>query len=77
LFPVLQAAILSSAGAVLGLAAALVAAAGINGALAGLLSLHRPICLITLPIAATAYVVTVLGALLVALLAGRRAASTP
>ena len=74
LFPVLQAVILSSAGALLGLAAALVAAAGINGALAGLLSLHRPICLISLPIATTAYAVTVAGALLVALLAGRRAA---
>lgn len=73
-FPMLQAAILASAGALLAIAAAFAAAAGINHAMAGLLQLHRPLCAISPAIAQFAYVVTLAGALAVAMLAGRRAA---
>ena len=71
--PLLQAtvlAVLGVSGAVLG---ALAAGAAINQALAGLLVLPRPLCIITAAIVAQAFGITVAGAALVATLAAFRA----
>ena len=68
-----QAVVLAAVGAAVGVGAAFAAAAGINGALAGLLALHRPLCVISPGIVEAAVAATVLGAAAVATLACARA----
>ena len=74
LVPFIQAMVLASLGASLGLLAAWGAAEWINRALAGLLALHRPICLLSGDIVVAAYVLTLTGAAVVATAASSRAA---
>ncbi len=74
LFPMAQAAVLAALGVMAALAAALAAAVVVNRAFAGTLALDRPLCLITLGLAATAAGITLAGAMLVAAAAGTRAA---
>jgi len=74
LFPLLQAFALSACGACLGLAAALVASMAINVALAGLLALDRPLCIVSPTIAAGAVALSIGGGLVAAALASLRAA---
>lgn len=71
--PMLQAGMQGAAGATAGIGVAWAAAGGINGALGGLLALHRPLCVISPGIAAAAAGITVGGAALVATLACARA----
>ena len=72
--PMTQAAALACGGASVALAAAGAAALVVNRAFAGTLALDRPLCVISPGLVVVAVVVTVLGAVLVAALAGSRAA---
>ncbi len=74
LFPIAQAAVLAALGVLTALTAALLTAVAINRAFAGTLSLDRPLCLVTPALSATAACATVAGAVLVAAVAGTRAA---
>jgi putative ABC transport system permease protein len=67
LFPVVQAALLSLAGAGLALGSAFAMAALVNHGFAGVLGLDRPLCVISAPLAAGAAAVTLAGACAVAL----------
>lgn len=74
LFPLVQAIVLSAIGALLALAAAQAAAVTINAALAGVLAIHRPLCIISAETAAGAAGLTLVGAILVAGVSSRLAA---
>ncbi len=74
LFPMAQAAVLAMLGVAAASAAALAASVLVNRVFAGALALDRPLCLITPRLAATAAVITLAGAMLVAAAAGTRAA---
>ena len=73
-FPIVQAATMALAGAVLGLLAALAAATVVNAALAGTLAIDQALCVISPGMAFAAMVVTMAGAVLVAGAASLRAA---
>lgn len=73
-FPVAQAVVLALCGAGLAVGVAYTAGAVVNGALAGLLALDRPLCVISPGLAAASVGATLLGATLVSAAAGSRAA---
>jgi len=75
--PLIQAAAVALVGAVLAIAIAVGVATVLNRAFAGSVTGERPVCLLTLPMAAAAIGVTLLGALLAAVLAGLRAGAVP
>lgn len=75
LFPMIQAALLAVMGGAMALTGATVAAWLINTQFAGALALDRQLCVISPELAWQAMGVTVLGAMLVAAVAGTRAAS--
>jgi putative ABC transport system permease protein len=75
LFPVIQAALLAIAGSLTALAGALTTAWIINVQFAGVLALDRTLCIISPALAGTAVGATLLGAVVVAGVAGTHAAS--
>lgn len=75
--PLIQAAAVALAGAALAVAIAAGVATVLNRAFAGSVTGERPVCLLTLSMAAAAAGVTLLGALLAAVLAGLRAGAVP
>jgi putative ABC transport system permease protein len=74
LFPMAQALVLSLTGGIVALGAAEAAAAIVNQLLAGTLQLDRPLCRITPLTASIAVAATITGSLMVAAVAGSRAA---
>lgn len=73
-FPMAQAGVLALAGVGVATGGALVAAVVVNRSFAGILALDRPLCLISFELVGVAGVVTLVGAVAVAAVAGTRAA---
>jgi putative ABC transport system permease protein len=77
MLPLVQAAAVALAGALLAFAIAAGVATTLNRAFAGTVAGDRPVCLITPAMGAAAAGITLAGALLAAVLAGLRAAAVP